>query len=101
MSDLKDNYIDRNMADEGAEGGQDNELREEDVDEEMFIFPDRASEAAGEEEKVQNVSDVQEALKSTQELIMGSLDKNESKQSSKGLLIEQGSSKDASRESIV
>ena len=51
MSDIKDNYIDKNMADEGAEGGQDNVLREEDVDEEMFIFPDRASEAAGEEER--------------------------------------------------
>ena len=52
MSDLKDNYMDKNMADEGAEGGQDQVLREEDVDEEMFIFPDRASDTAAEEEKV-------------------------------------------------
>ena len=51
MSSLKDNYIDKNMGDEGGQG-QDQVLREEDVDEEMFIFPDRASETAGEESKV-------------------------------------------------
>ena len=49
MSDLKDNYLDNNMGNEGAEGPV---LREEDVDEEMFIFPDRAKEGTGEEEKV-------------------------------------------------
>ena len=64
-SDLKDNYLDSQMPDENGAGAADQVLREEDVDEEMFIFPDRASEAAGEEEKVHNVSDVQEALKST------------------------------------
>jgi len=30
------------MKTEGVEGGADQVLREEDVDEEMFIFPDRA-----------------------------------------------------------
>ena len=52
-SDLKDNYLDTNMP--GNEGPAPDQqiLREEDVDEEMFIFPDRA--AAGEEEKVLDV----------------------------------------------
>ena len=69
MSDLKDNYLDNNM---GEEGGPDQVLREEDVDEEMFIFPDRDKEAATgdeEEEKVMDAPEVQAALKTTAELI--------------------------------
>ena len=53
-SDLKDNHFDgQNMA-EGAYA--ENVLREEDVDEEMFIFPDRAKQGeTAEEEKIMDV----------------------------------------------
>ena len=64
-SDLKKNHFDENMPESDKEAGPDALLREEDVDEQMFIFPDRA----GEEEKIMDVPEVQEALKTTAELI--------------------------------
>lgn len=51
-SDLKDNYLDSQMPDENGAGAADQVLREEDVDEEMFIFPDRAKADGAEEKKV-------------------------------------------------
>ena len=57
------------MPGENGAGGADQVLREEDVDEEMFIFPDRAKAEGAEEEKVLEVPQLQEALKTTAELI--------------------------------
>ena len=57
------------MPGENGAGGADQVLREEDVDEEMFIFPDRAKADGAEEEKVLETPQLQEALKSTAELI--------------------------------
>ena len=53
-SDLKDNHFDgQNMAQDAY---AENVLREEDVDEEMFIFPDRAKQGeTAEEEKIMDV----------------------------------------------
>ena len=53
-TDLKDNHFDGENMKEGLGAGD--ELREEDVDEEMFIFPDRAKQGeTAEEEKILEV----------------------------------------------
>ena len=91
QSDTQENHFDKAQVEPGTVPGPEELLLQDDVDEEMFIFPDRN----GEESKELDVPQVQEALKTTSELIQGNLDRQESKQHPKGPLIQNGTSADA------